>query len=244
MSTVPPTPPAQPAAPAPVVHKKDPIPQRVVLVAYPKIVFLYPTFVASLAAGIGMAIYPELQTSQSFLISTIFMCVLALNLLVFSFDFPRETSLALAAFIIAVVFGMMLLFRSYATLWPWITEVLTAYHPAANATFFFSIASLLGIIYLFVLVSVQFDYWEVTPNELLHHHGLMSDMKRFPSANMRIDKEINDVFENLLLGSGRLILHPHDENRTIVLDNVMRINTKERNLMKMLGALKVQIAGR
>ena len=92
-----------------------------------------------------------------------------------------------------------------------------------------------------VLISVQFDYWEVRPNELLHHHGILSDLERFSAPNLRIDKEINDVFEYLLLRSGRLILQPSNERRAIILDNVPFINRKEKEITGMLGALQVQL---
>ena len=91
------------------------------------------------------------------------------------------------------------------------------------------------------MVSRRFDYWEVRGNELLHHHGVLSDLKRFSAPNLRIDKEINDVFEYLLLRSGRLILHPSQERRAIVLENVFFINQKEEKITKMLGALQVRV---
>lgn len=222
-------------------HRRPATPQRVFLVSYPKVVFLYPTLIASLIAGIWMLVRP-VEGTESFIVSSVFLAILTLNLLVFSFDFPRETSLVVAASIVAVVFGLLLLFRTWDGILPEVTRILQNYHPHANATFYFTFATVLSIIYCIVAIGTRFDYWEVTPNELLHHHGIMSDLKRFSAPNMRIDKEINDVFENILLGSGRLILHPHNESRAIVLDNVMMINKKEAKLTKMLGALRVQVA--
>jgi hypothetical protein len=58
---------------------------------------------------------------------------------------------------------------------------------------------------------------------------------------LRIDKEITDVFEYLLLRSGRLILHPSNERRAIVLENVFFINRREEDLTRLLGALQVQV---
>jgi hypothetical protein len=240
-----PVPASNPSVP-PHTHlesRRPATPQRVFLVAYPKIVFMYPTLIASLVAGIWMLFRQnEVPTTDSFIVSSVFLAVFTLNLLVFSFDFPRETSLVVAASIVALVLGLLLLFRTWEGILPEVTRILREYHPHANATFYFTIAAVMSIIYCFVGIGTRFDYWEVTPNELLHHHGIMADLKRYSSPNMRIDKEINDVFENLLLGSGRLILHPHNEARAIVLDNVMMINQKEARLTKMLGALKVQVA--
>ena len=99
---------------------------------------------------------------------------------------------------------------------------------------------LLSLLYLIVWIMARFDYWEVRPNELLHHHGFLSDLERFSAPNLRISKEINDVFEYMLLRSGRLILHPTNEPRAFVLDNVLNINRKEAQITKMLGALQVE----
>jgi hypothetical protein len=100
---------------------------------------------------------------------------------------------------------------------------------------------MLTVIYLAVLINVRFDYWEVRPNELLHHHGFLSNLERFSAPNLRITKEIDDVFEYMLLRSGRLILHPSNEPRAFVLDNVLFIDKKETRITKMLGALQVQL---
>ena len=70
----------------------------------------------------------------------------------------------------------------------------------------------------------------------------MSNLERLSAPNLRIDKEINDVFEYmLLLRSGRLILQASNEWRAIILDNVPFIDTKEEAIMRMLGALQVQV---
>jgi hypothetical protein len=45
----------------------------------------------------------------------------------------------------------------------------------------------------------------------------------------------------MLLRSGRLILHPSDDRRSIILDNVPFINKKEEAITRMLGALQVEL---
>ena len=213
---------------------------RVFLVSYPKIVFMYPTMITALLAGIYMAIAKR-DAEDTHLVSAIFMFVFTLNLVVFAFDFPRTTSLTLFFFLAAVVLGLLLAFRFNDQILPFLNRMLKAYNPLANATFFFSIAGALGLVFAAVLVYVQFDYWEVTANELLHHHGFLSNLERFSSPNLKIDMEINDLFEYFLLRAGRLILHPSSEPRAIVLENVMGIKSKEALLTKMLGALQVQV---
>jgi hypothetical protein len=171
----------------------------------------------------------------------LFLGVLTLNLCVVTFDFPRTTSLTLVFFVAMLIMGAFLTVTYRPDLVPAVGDVFKHLRPWANAQFFFLIATILFCFYVAVLVTVRYDYWEVRPNELLHHHGFLADLKRYPAPNLRIDKEINDVFEYMLLRSGRLILHARHETRAIVLDNVLFINKKEELLTKMLGALQVSV---
>lgn len=215
-------------------------PKSIFLVAHPKIVFLYPTFVMALAGFYYMVSKtPEGETAH--FVSRLFLFVLAPNLVVIAFDFPRTTSLTLFFAAVAIVVGLFLAFDYYPNLWPQLHQLIVSLKPTANSTFYFMFAGILALIYLAVVIQVQFDYWEVRKNELLHHHGIWGNLERFAAPSLRIDKEIDDIFDNLLLRSGRLVLHPSDERRAIVLDNVFFINQKEAQLIKMLGSLEVQL---
>ena len=79
------------------------------------------------------------------------------------------------------------------------------------------------------------------PNEILHHHGPLSDLERYPTLNLKFDKEIPDVFEYAMLHAGRLVLHVSDERKSIVLDNVLFINSKEEGLKKLMSRLEVRV---
>ena len=79
---------------------------------------------------------------------------------------------------------------------------------------------ILLMMYGIIFVTRWLDYWEFLPNEILHHHGPWSDLERFPTMNLKFDKEIPDIFEHFLFGSGRLIFHVQNEAKSIVLDNV------------------------
>lgn len=245
--------------------EKDAQPRSIYLVSFPKIVFLYPTMIAALIAGIYMAIVPLTESKVApqaaaegeaattvaaahertdvHIVGAAFLFVFALNMIVFAFDFPRTTSLTLFFCLAAIVMGILLLFRFNEDILPALSKLLKAYMPMANATFYFSIFGVIATIFAAVFINVQFDYWEVAPNELLHHHGFLSNLERFAAPSLKIDKEINDIFEFFLLRSGRLILHPSNEPRAFVLENVMGITRKEAQLTKMLGALQVQVRG-
>ncbi len=171
----------------------------------------------------------------------IFLLILAMNLVVIAFDFPRTTSLTWFFASMSIVIGMWFLLKHNPWLAPQIVNALLKIKPAANASFYLIFAGIMLILYIGVLVSRRFDYWEVKGNELLHHHGFLSNLERFSAPNLRINKEINDLFEYLLLRSGRLVIHASNERRAIVLENVLFINQKEERITKMLGALQVRV---
>ncbi len=221
--------------------------KNVILVSYPKIVFLWPTLLISLVAGIYMHISAGSATeidqagAGAVAMGWTYLIMLSLNLVVLSFDFPRTTSLTLFFIAVALVLGGALLMVYMPNVLPSISSFLASIHPVANATFYYIYTGVMLLIYGGVAINRKFDYWEVRPNELLHHHGLLSDLERFSAPHLRIDKEINDIFEYILLGAGRLILQPSNEKRAIVLDNVMWISSKEKQITKLLGALQVQV---
>ncbi len=226
------------------LKKKKPE-ERVFLVSYPKVVFLYPAFLMSIFCGIYLSFImgdqPSDLSSRETAVSLIFLIVLGVNLVVLGFDFPRTTSLTLFFVAATLILGLVLLFTFQPELFGSLKSVLEALRPVANPTFYFFFAGMLGLIYMAVLISVNFDYWEVRPNELLHHHGVLSNLERFSAPNLRIEKEITDVFEYLLLRSGRLILTPREAPRPIVLENVLFISKKEKAITRMLSALQVQV---
>ncbi|MEY4188207.1 MAG: hypothetical protein RIT02_3241 [Planctomycetota bacterium] len=280
------TPGVLPATP-PITEPQTPeLPDRIYLVSYPKIVFMYPTMLTSLICSIVMLVYGGIPASETrtqlsqaqprFLLASvdigkagtdgsttpatkeqtapavaaptyhlwcarIFLAVLTLNLVVLSFEFPRTTSLTWFFALSTAAIGLWFLFTMYENLAPAVLQSLLAIKPAANAAFYMIFTGILLLLFVAVLISRRVDYWEVRGNELLHHHGLLSNLERFSAPNLRIDKEITDLFEYLLLRSGRLIIHCSNERRAIVLENVLNIDHKERQITRLLGALQVRV---
>jgi hypothetical protein len=217
------------------------VPNSIYLISYPKIVFMYPSLIAAILAAIVIGARGNQQDGVSEVISLVFLGIFCANLVVLSFDFPRTTSLTFFFIGVAAFMGLWLFSTTNPNFLPFLGDIVKSLRPYANAKFYGILATVLALIYIAVAISVQFDYWEVRPNELLHHHGVLSDLERFSAPNLRIDKEINDLFEYLLLRAGRLILHPSNERRAVVLENVFFINKKEQQITKMLGALQVQV---
>lgn len=218
----------------------------ILLVPYPKFIFMYPTLLISMIAAVvlyagGHHTIDPATDSLPVLMTGIFLMITMANMLVIIFDFPRATSLTMVFVITTIVMGLWIFTLFKPGILPSFASIFAVIRPAANATFFACIATVMVLMYGLVFICVRFDYWEVRNNELLHHHGFLSDLKRYPAPNLRVDKEINDVFEYLLLGAGRLILHPTTEKRAIVLDNVLFVGKKEQELTRVLGSIKVQI---
>lgn len=211
------------------------------LVPHPKIVFMYPSFLMALAAGVYSHVTKDLNAHGEHVVSMIFLVVLGINFVVITFDFPRTTSLTIFFALLAIAIGGFYFFDKHPDWWPRLHDLISSLKPAANATFYYLVAAIFALLFLGVVINSQFDYWEVRQNELLHHHGIWSNLERFAAPSLRIDKEINDVVEYILLGAGRLVLHPSDERRAVVLDNVFFINKKEADLTKLLGSLQVEI---
>lgn len=225
-----------PASTSPEKDSTKPI----ILVSYPKIVMLYPMYVAAIAAGVASLILGR-ESHHHQVVGILFLAVTGVNLVVLSFDFPRTTSLNLFFVFLVVAMGTVLTSIYVPTLLPALTDLLKRIDPRANATFYFGIVTILSLLYVAMMINIRFDYWEVRPNELLHHHGVLSNLERYSAPHMRISKEIDDVFEYMLLRSGRLIIHPSNEPRAFVLETVLGIDKKEMAITKMLGALQVQV---
>jgi len=227
-----------PATPA-AVSKSRPHDHRVIVRACPKIVVYYPTVLAAIICGFVTFFFAH-KTAVVETVGEIFIIVLFFNTIVLAFEFPRLTAVAVFLLLLAVVLGLFLADR-YLSLFEPLKDLHGLIHISANASFYWFLAGIFVFVYLIAWIITRFECWEVTPNELLHHHGPFGDLERFPAPNLKLDKEMPDIFEFLLLGSGRLVFYPTSERRAIVLDNVMRVNSVERRIKHLLSAMEVRI---
>jgi hypothetical protein len=223
---------------APAVHEST----TVVVRPYPKIVFLYLTWIASLVCGAlqpklmgGSVLTPE-TLATSGLVGRIWILIFVFNILVISFEFSRIRSVAVVFFLLAFIFaGIQFNFL------PAIGEFLRTLPLVMNDVFYYVIGGVFSIVYLLVFINTRFNYWEFQPNEILHHHGFLGDVHRYPTRGLRMQKEITDVMEYVLLRAGTLVLAPPGLERPIVLENVINLNRVEDKIQRLLGTLKVRL---
>ena len=212
-------------------------PEPVKLWSWPKIIFLYPTLLAAIVAGVGSTQWQQHATTWG----VVFMVTFFVNLVVMAFDFPRTTSLTLLLLAVAVGLGGVLLNQRYDYL-PALTDWTRRIDPRANSQFYFLVAGSLALVYLVVLIiDFRFDHWTVYPNEIIHRRGILGNVSRYPAPGLELQKEIDDVFEYLLFGSGRLVIQP-TRGPAIVLENVFRVNAKASQIQQLLDALSVEIS--
>jgi len=214
----------------------------VVVRPYPKIVYLYLTWIASLVCGI---VQPTLvpgdvlnhgAIDQSALVGRIWIFLFIFNILVISFEFTRIRSVAIVFALLAFVFAGIE-FKFLAAVGHFLGDMPVL----MNRTFYWVMTVVFSIIYLLVFVTTRFNYWEFQPNEILHHHGFLGDVQRYPTRGLRMQKEITDVLEHILLRAGTLVLVPTGVDRPIVLENVIHLNRVEDKIQRLLGTLKVRL---
>ncbi|MBI3090603.1 MAG: hypothetical protein HYY96_08040 [Candidatus Tectomicrobia bacterium] len=203
--------------------------------SYPKAIFFYPLMLAAFVCGGLSWMRPNLEFT-----GVLFLFVLSINFMIVSFEFSRFVSLAVVFLITTLIF---------AGLWldviPSLKLLIATLDFAAiraSAAFYLAVGVILFLLLFGMFLATRFDYWELRPNELLHHEGFLGDLRRFPAPNLSAEKERRDVLEWLLLRSGRLILHPPG-HVPIILENVPRIERVEARLQEVLSSISVSTTG-
>ena len=209
--------------------------ESVVIRPWPKVVFLYPTFLGACLCFLFAMLGVDSRT-----LGNSFMALLCLNLLVFSFDFSRIKTITIVIGLIA----LLLLFLWLDTKWNvtgFLGRLVGGIDIEMNAAFYGFLAAFLGLLFLLVFVNSRFHYYEVNAREILHHHGYLGDITRWSTDGLEMNKEIYDMAEYLLLQSGRLIFLPTNSKKAIVIDNVVKVNRIEERVNDLLSHVAVRL---
>ena len=89
-------------------------------------------------------------------------------------------------------------------------------------------ALILLAIYGIVYVTRWLDYWEILPNEILHHHGPLERPRAVPDYEPEVRQGDPRRLRALPVRAGRLVLHVSEEQKAIVLDNVLSSAARKR----------------
>lgn len=211
-------------------------PESVIIRPWPKVVFLYPTFIV--ATVFFLLLWLELVSETT--LGNTFMAVLLLNLMVFSFDFSRIKSITILIGIIATVL-LVLWADSKWEVTNFLGRMVGSIDIHMNTGFYGFLSAGLGFLLVLVFVNTRFNYYEVNAREILHHHGYLGDIKRWSTEGLEMNKEIYDIAEYILLRSGRLIFQPATSKTSIVLDNVPNVSRIEKLTNDLLSHVAVRI---
>ncbi len=179
------------------------------------------------------------NTTQNIL-AIIFLVTFLTNMIIMAIDFPRFTVFGILLGLITLTLAMLLL-NEHFELVPALINLLEGIYAVANAQFYILFGLIILGTFILIYVTRFLDYWVILPNEILHNHGPFSDLERYPTFNLKFDKEIPDILEYVLGRAGRLVLHVANERRAIVLDTVLFINHKETELKKLMSRMEVRV---
>jgi hypothetical protein len=244
--------------------------EGLVIFTYPKTIFLVPTWIAAIVCWLGMLAtgdrieapspsppvaasehdrpaigsHPSPPPGRSIgtqnMLAMAFLCVFGLNLLIMSIDFPRFT--VVVVILLAVMLGCFALWLSvYLDLGRPLVGFLERFSAAANGQFYLLMAATMLVVFGIIAATRHLDYWVIQPNEILHHHGPFSGLERYPTFNLKFDKEIPDILAYFMLRSGRIVLQVAGGRKAIVLDNVLWIDSKEERLKALMARLNVRV---
>ena len=71
---------------------------------------------------------------------------------------------------------------------------------------------------------------------------VFADIKRYSTEDLRWFKEIPDVLERVLAGSGRMIITTPREQHPIVIEHVLRIGSIDEKVADILGTKRVVLS--
>jgi hypothetical protein len=205
--------------------------ESVVVRPYPKVIFFWPTWITSLVAAIVMQTAGE---SVPVHLGTVWMCVFAFNLIVIAFDFNEVVSVMVLALLGVLIFAGLY----FDFLGP-IGDFFAKLKLRMSAGYYWTMFGLFTLIYFFVFLKTRFDYWEFRYNEVIHRRGVFADIKRYSTEDLRWFKEIPDVLERIMAGSGRMILTTPREPHPIVIEHVIGINRIDEKVADILGVKRV-----
>lgn len=243
------------AAPKPEKKEKAP-PTMLVIRGYSKMVYFWPIVLVSLTfyflsggwwyehgadstvEGTGALI--EIQG-----LTVWWMLIFMLNLLVFVMDFGRSNFLAVFTSIGVVVLGLTAYGLGTDTqVWNGIYGFFNELDVTVTSNFYLCMFVIFGFYLALAFLFARFNYWELSSNELVHKHGLLGDVRRYPTMHLYVEKEIPDIFEWVLTGGGRLLFKPggvdHKRNDDLIVENVFFINRAERKIKDFLQKIDVK----
>lgn len=218
--------------------------ERIVIHPWPKVILQWPLVLTSVVFYfLGGGWWAETGVVSAEALGLWWMIVFLFSLVVQTFDFGRGNIVAVFASVAVILLGLYLWeLKGDVEVYKAIYRFFANAKLALDQNFYLAISVIYAIMFLFAFLATRFDYWVLEPNRLMHKHGLLGDERQYATLQMSVEKEIPDLLEWLIFGGGRLIFKPGqgaDAHKTLIVDNVFRVNSVERSVRDFLGSIKV-----
>ena len=208
---------------------------HIYLRSFSKIVFFYPLLILSLVLWLIQFILGESITWFGFLWIIIFFT----NLFVISFDVSSSKFFILLLIVaILLIIVIFLILPNIEISSGWIADM----NIIMSTEFYFAVVITLAIVMLLALIGAGYDYWKIERNEVYHKKGIFSADDRYPTKDLRIKKEIPDIFEYVLLGAGSVtLIFGHKGESVFHINTIPRINKRGKEIDYLLSHMKVEV---
>ncbi len=215
------------------IKKENSKEEKIYLRNYSKVIFFYPLFFTSLILFI-IQLFTGIEEPG---LGAIWVTVFFANLFVIAFDTSSIKFLILL--LIAIILIILFTFIFHPST---IVSQILSFEIAIKMSYqFYLVATIiLGLTFLIAWISTRFDYWKIERNEIFHKKGIFISVERYPTKNLRIKKEIPDIFEFVLLRVGRIQLIFGGDNM-IHLNTIININKKAKQLDYLLSDIEVEV---
>ncbi len=212
-------------------EKKPNYPNEIFIRSYPKIIFFWPLLITSFVLWLIQAFI-----DPSNVLGYIWFIVFFVNIFVTAFDFSSTKFFVLIlAIVIVILLLVFLVLPNYTVDLTGISIDL-----ALPWEFYMVMTLILFLILGIVVISTRFEYYKIEMNEIFHKTGIFSSAERFPVKSLRFRKEIPDVFEFFMLRAGSLTIMPGKADEVMILNTVLNINKKEKQLDWLLSHVSVE----
>lgn len=224
--------------------------KKVIIHAYPKTVYLWPTMVIGILFWLTNVINNNFSffntktlADLNSLFVSLWLIVIFFNLIVISFDFSAGRTVTILTTFLSISL-LYILLRDYfkvqlVNILPSMEKFLVNSGLTITPVFYLYFSLILLFIYAILFIESKIVYWEFEPNRITYHKGLFNDEESFPAQQSRVITETTDIFERLLFKAGTIFVIVGD-NKVHKLENVFKAASKDKEITKLLSYMEVK----
>jgi len=207
--------------------------EKVILRSYSKVILFYPLLIISFV----LFLIQIIMGADEQWLGAIWITVFFINLFIISFDTSSTKFFILLLVIIVSILVFTFIFNPIVIIGKIFSfEVLIV----MSYQFYLSCTVILIIVLLIAWIATRFNYWKIERNEVIHKQGIIVSVKRYPTKSLRIEKDIPDLFEFMLLGAGSIQLFFANQE-VIHLSTIIKVNKKSKNIDYLLSDIQVEM---